>query len=227
MTRRGKRSIRKRKVVGSGLVNSIINRLPVEFHIPGYQFCGPGTNLEKRLARGDSGINPLDALCKEHDIAYATHTDLAERHRADRILYEGAKARISAPDAKFGERSAARLIKTIIGAKMTMGAGVRKKRGKKRKTGAGLSKRKRKCGSGCKRKRGGFVLPALATALTAYKTYRDISNAKKMLNEQQKHHRQMQEIAKGKGLYLKPYGSGLKRKRRRRKNFFPIARPQI
>ncbi|KYN10235.1 hypothetical protein ALC57_17633, partial [Trachymyrmex cornetzi] len=38
-----------------------------ELHIPGYQFCGPGTRLEKRLARGDRDINPLDAACREHE----------------------------------------------------------------------------------------------------------------------------------------------------------------
>ena len=56
---------------GKGLVNSIINKLPVELHIPVYQYCGPGTKLKARLARGDPDINPLDAACKEHDIAYS------------------------------------------------------------------------------------------------------------------------------------------------------------
>ncbi|WP_227553302.1 hypothetical protein, partial [Acinetobacter baumannii] len=40
-------------------------------HIPGYQFCGPATRLNKRLARGDAGVNKLDGwACKEHDITY-------------------------------------------------------------------------------------------------------------------------------------------------------------
>jgi len=30
---------------GRGLVNKIINKLPFELHIPGYSYCGPGTNL--------------------------------------------------------------------------------------------------------------------------------------------------------------------------------------
>ena len=33
-------------------------------------YCVPGTNLEKRLARGDEGINRLDNVCKQHDIDY-------------------------------------------------------------------------------------------------------------------------------------------------------------
>ncbi|KYN21201.1 hypothetical protein ALC57_06429 [Trachymyrmex cornetzi] len=70
-----------------------------EIHIPGYQFCGPGTRLEKRLARGDRGINPLDAACREHDIAYSHSNDLTERHAADNILAEKARKRITANDS--------------------------------------------------------------------------------------------------------------------------------
>jgi hypothetical protein len=33
----------------------------MEFLIPGYQFSGPFTKLDERLAHGDQGINPLDA----------------------------------------------------------------------------------------------------------------------------------------------------------------------
>ncbi|KAE9543755.1 hypothetical protein AGLY_002151 [Aphis glycines] len=51
-------------------VNSLINSLRVEAHVSGYQFCGPGTKLKKRLDRGDKGINPLDVACRDHDIVY-------------------------------------------------------------------------------------------------------------------------------------------------------------
>ena len=40
-------------VYGAGLFDKIINALPFEVYIPGYQFCGSGTRLAKRLARGD------------------------------------------------------------------------------------------------------------------------------------------------------------------------------
>lgn len=29
---------------GKGIINSAINHLPIEMHVPGYQFCGPGDN---------------------------------------------------------------------------------------------------------------------------------------------------------------------------------------
>ena len=74
-------------VSGSGnIVNRLIDKLPVELHLPGYNYCGPGTRLERRLARNDQGINPLDSACKQHDIAYATHKGLEERQRADKVF---------------------------------------------------------------------------------------------------------------------------------------------
>jgi len=72
---------------GCGFLNHAINALSIELHIPGYQFCGPGTYLEKRLARGDRGINPLDAACREHDIAYLQSKNFTKRHVADKIWY--------------------------------------------------------------------------------------------------------------------------------------------
>lgn len=42
-----------------------------ELHLPGYEYCGPGTNFKKkRLTLGQPGINGLDSACREHDISY-------------------------------------------------------------------------------------------------------------------------------------------------------------
>lgn len=120
---------------GKGLVNSLINNLPVELHLPGYQYCGPGTNLTKRLARGDPGINPLDAACKEHDIAYSKNReDISARNAADKVLAEEAWKRVSANDAKVGEKAAALSVTAIMKAKRKFGMGV------KRPSTAGLKK---------------------------------------------------------------------------------------
>lgn len=58
------------KKEGSGLVGNIfgtvinksIDLLPVELHLPGYQYCGLGTNLAKRLHGGDPGLINLTLL---------------------------------------------------------------------------------------------------------------------------------------------------------------------
>lgn len=105
-----KRFIRKKHVQGGGLVNKLINSLPVELHLPGYQFCGPGTKLEKRIQRGDQGINPLDAACRAHDIAYSQNKDIEQRHIADRELTERAWERVKSKHSNIGEEISAYLV---------------------------------------------------------------------------------------------------------------------
>lgn len=123
---------------GSGFFNDAINSLPFELHIPGYQFCGPGTKLEKRLARGDVGINLLDSACKRHDIAYSQQKDLSARHKADKVLQEEAWKRYKSSDASFGERAAAWTVTTAMKTKRKIGMGISKKKKKKpRKTKLG------------------------------------------------------------------------------------------
>lgn len=116
---------------GRGLLNSLINKLPFELHLPGYQYCGPGTKLEKRLARGDSGINELDKACKEHDIAYSKDKDMQSRRKADMILADNAWKRVKASDSSLGEKAAAWLVTNTMKAKSKIGAGIKKKKNKK------------------------------------------------------------------------------------------------
>ena len=113
---------------GAGLLNKVINALPFEVHIPGYQF-----RLAKRLARGDRGVNRLDAACREHDIAYSRSNDFADRHIADRILAERARERITASDSTFAEKVAATAVWAAMKAKPKLEMGM--KRRKKTKKG--------------------------------------------------------------------------------------------
>lgn len=120
---------------GYGLIDYIVNKLP-EIHIPGYQYCGPGTKLEKRLARGDPGINKLDQACKKHDIAYSTLRNSKQRRQADRELITHALPRIYSHDAKLGERAAALLVTSLMGAKIGLskiGLGLADKKNKRNK----------------------------------------------------------------------------------------------
>lgn len=112
---------------GSGVVNSFITKLPFEAHIPGYQYCGPGTKLEKRLQRGDPGINPLDIACKDHDISYSKSVDIEDRHAADKILEKRAWQRVKSSDANLGEKTAALAVTGIMKAKRKLGMGLKKK----------------------------------------------------------------------------------------------------
>lgn len=105
---------------GHGLLDKIIDRLPFEMHLPKYQYCGPGTKLAERLARGDKGINKLDELCKEHDIAYATYKNSDERYVADKKLGSEAIKRVFSKDAKLGERAASLLVSAAMKAKTSL-----------------------------------------------------------------------------------------------------------
>lgn len=108
---------RERKTKAYGLIDSIINKMP-EIHIPTYQYAGPGTRLEKRLARGDPGKNKLDVACKHHDLAYAACENSKSRSKADKILIEQAFKRICSRDAKLDERAAALLVSALMSAKV-------------------------------------------------------------------------------------------------------------
>lgn len=110
---------------GEGLLNYLINNLPFEAHVPGYNYCGPGTKLKERLIRGDKGINQLDEACKLHDIAYSKYSDLENRHKADYKLLNMAKIRMRAKTAGKGEKLASWLVDKVMKAKLKSGAGVK------------------------------------------------------------------------------------------------------
>ncbi|KAJ8911494.1 hypothetical protein NQ315_010866 [Exocentrus adspersus] len=133
---------RQVKSGGTGIINTLINKLPFELHIPGgYQFCGPGTKVEKRVAAGQQGINPLDAACRKHDIAYLNNSEnLAERHKADYELEQRAWERVKSKNASVGEKAAAWLVTNIMKAKRRLGMGLGEK---KRRRSANKSSAKR------------------------------------------------------------------------------------
>lgn len=89
--------------------------------------------MQKRLAQGDPGINPLDAACKEHDIAYQNHSDSFERSIADKKLQKEALKRVLAKDSGICERATALGVAAAMKAKRAL-----------TKTGKGLRSRKKK-----------------------------------------------------------------------------------
>ena len=201
---------------GCGLLNRAINALSTELHFPGYQFCGPGTHLIKRLARGDRGINPLDAACREHDIAYSRSNDLGERHVADKVLVDKARKRIVARDSTLGERGAATAIWATMKAKTKIGMGMKTKIRKK------TPKRASQMRILPVAKRGGILplLPLLGVlgslaggAAGIAKAVNDNKAAQRQLQEMQRHKRSIE----GRGLYLTPYkrGQGISKRKQK------------
>ncbi len=103
--------------VEKSALDAIIDLMPFEMHVPGYKFCGPGTKLSERLARGEVGINPLDEACREHDIAYADKK--ASRRQADRVLAEKAFSRMIAGETPPDERTFAMMTACCMVSKIT------------------------------------------------------------------------------------------------------------
>lgn len=254
---------------GKGLINSAIKKIPFEMHIPGYRYCGPGTKLDKRLQRGDTGINKLDEACKEHDIAYSTNNNNI-KNQADKKLISKAWQRVKAKDSSIGERASALavtgLMKMKNGIEKISGSGrVRQKPKIKQKnlldeaickaktslkaTGyndihkaaqvaikaaKAVVKGKKNARKPFKfriipvPKTGGalpFLIPLFAGlsavgslaggTAAVVNAVNSTKNAKRQLNESERHNKMMEAIAignkgrrKGDGLYLKPYKKG-------------------
>lgn len=243
---------RQTSAKGDGLINTLINKLPIELHLPGYQYCGPGTKLDKRLARGDLGINELDKACKEHDIAYSQYRHSADRHKADKVLSDKAWQRVKSKDGTLRERADALLVSSIMKAKVKLGMGAKKipliplkhaiKNAKKElkeqkpetvkksiKLALVAAKKVIKNKKYVKTPRiipipkvGGIIplLVPIFAGLSAAgalaggaagiaKAVIAANEAKKQLKESQRHNETMESIAMGKGLFLKPYKTGL------------------
>lgn len=109
----------RRKKRKPSCIDRFLEMLP-EIHILGYNYCGPNTKLEKRLASNVPGINELDCACKEHDIAYSESIDHKSRCKADKILVLRAIRRIFAKNSRFGERIVALIISGLISIKMVI-----------------------------------------------------------------------------------------------------------
>lgn len=136
------------KLEGGSVLDKLINVAPFEIHLPGYQFLGPGTHLQERLARGEKGINPLDNACLQHDIAY-NDKDNGNRAKADRELAERAFSRMLSETSDGDEKVAAMITVFCMVSKIALDKIFR------RVKSALKCRRKRKKKSVCKREPNG------------------------------------------------------------------------
>lgn len=109
---------------GEGILNTLIDNLPFELHSPGYNYLGPGTNLQLKLEKDIQPINKLDAAAKEHDMAYSKNKELKERHKADQILENKAWERVKAKDSSLSEKINAYLTTNAMKIKRKVGMGI-------------------------------------------------------------------------------------------------------
>ena len=94
-----------------------------------YNYCGPGTKLEERLASNEpkyrDPINNLDSICQKHDIDYSKAKTLYDKHKADGLMLK----RIS--EIPYMERPwGTTAVQAMIKGKKTLGLGFKKKKSK-------------------------------------------------------------------------------------------------
>ena len=66
---------------GGSFLNFLVNKLHFEMHLPGHNFTGPGSKLNKRLnpdgtpKEWSMPINRVDNAVYHHDLCYSKHDD--------------------------------------------------------------------------------------------------------------------------------------------------------
>ena len=112
-------------------MNNLINNLPFEAHLPGHNFTGPGTKLNRRLNEDltpkdwSIPINRVDDAAYRHDICYAQNRDTKTRNEVCDKTMLGELNEIQDPRGR--EKIDKALVKKIIGTKVRFGWGVKKK----------------------------------------------------------------------------------------------------
>ena len=117
---------------GGSLLNKAINNLPVEMHLPGHNFTGPGTKLNKRLnpdltpKKWSKPINRVDKAAYHHDLCYLKNNDTAMRNAVcDKNMLKELEEIYNPSIREKMERG---LVSTLIGTKAHFGMGVREKK---------------------------------------------------------------------------------------------------
>ena len=83
----------KRDATGGSFLNTLVNKLAFEKHLPGNNFTGPGIKLYKRLKPDGTPkewsipINEFDNAAYHHDLCYSKYDDTKTRNEVcDKIM---------------------------------------------------------------------------------------------------------------------------------------------
>ena len=111
-------------------------KFPGEMHIPGMNFAGPGTNLDKRLTSTDAyqewskPVDRVDNAAYHHDLAYKYFNNKQTRNLADQMMLEEMNSVQNPTQREINER---KIIEPIISAKAKFGLGVSLKKNTSKK----------------------------------------------------------------------------------------------
>lgn len=111
--------------IGNGLdIVKYINKLPFQFHLPGHNYTGPGTNLLLNMEKNLKPTNKIDAAALEHDMAYHQNKNLEERHKADEELLDKAMDVIKNNESDVKEKIDGAIVSGIMKTKQFFGLGL-------------------------------------------------------------------------------------------------------
>ena len=117
----------KRDAIGGSFLNTLVNKLPFEMHLPGHNFTGPGTKLYKRLNSDGTPkewsipINRVDNAACHHDLCYSKHDDTKTRNEVCDNTMLGGLSGIVHPTLR--ERIDKSIVGKLIKAKVNFGLG--------------------------------------------------------------------------------------------------------
>ena len=122
----------KKGVAGGSFLNTLVNKLPFEMHLPGHNFTGPGTKLYKRLnldgtpKEWSKPINRDDNAAYHHDLFYSKHDDTKTRNEVCDKTMLGELNGIVNPSLR--ERIDKSIVEKLINAKVNfeLGAPIKK-----------------------------------------------------------------------------------------------------
>ena len=119
------------KAADGGSLNTIINKLPFEMHLPGHNFTGPGTKLNKRLnpdrtpKRWSKPINRVDNASYHHDLCYNDNQSTSVRNKVcDKNMLNELKSIVNPTIRERAERF---IVNKVIKSKVNLGLGLKKK----------------------------------------------------------------------------------------------------
>ncbi|AJP61529.1 capsid-like protein [Adoxophyes honmai entomopoxvirus 'L' virophage 1] len=108
-------------IKGTGFINNIITKLPLELHYPGHNFTGPGTNLVLRMEKNDKPVNKVDKNSLIHDIEYSEGFD---KDLSDQYLIKRNEEILNNSESSVDEINQARIVNTIMKMKSVVGSGL-------------------------------------------------------------------------------------------------------
>ena len=109
--------------IDSNMPDTVLNidSTDLEFHFPGLNYCGPGTDLTKRLEadgvtprRNFMPVDRIDEISLRHDLYYTAHTSARERIIGDDIMF---KELNEIPNPTWKERFERIIVRLLLGAK--------------------------------------------------------------------------------------------------------------